>query len=29
MDTLKDEYGQELYEWLEYLEEENFEDDTF
>lgn len=27
MDTLKDEYGQELYEWLEYLEEENFEDD--
>jgi len=26
MDTLKDEYGQELYEWLEYLEEEAEED---
>ena len=27
MDTTKDEYGQELCEYLEYLEEENQEDD--
>ena len=29
MDTLKDEYGPELWELLERQEEENQEDDTF